>query len=267
MDDNEPFSSVTSIKDLQSCKCKLIGKYSEYSDLKKKAATTSHTVFINRFIQCKNAYAVVGSKSYRKADMSIPANTIRQLRNSLFISVISIRHILGFRSKYIGTNSNGNSQARRSPHFSTTKRLCNAKVTGPIIAWLTKQLFIYALIQSFKLKSSTYLTEPSPNKQCCLIASFRGKNYLQINAFLASGGKVERNLEALQMKTIISLGGGAIEETPSSIKGLGRSHHTEQWQERWLTRRNKAGLLGRQHQFIHWSSAAEIGWSSAEKVK
>ena len=36
------------------------------------------------------------------------------------------------------------------------------------------------------------------------------KNYLQMNAFLASGGGVERNLEALQMKTTASLGGGAI---------------------------------------------------------
>ena len=39
------------------------------------------------------------------------------------------------------------------------------------------------------------------------------KDYLQINAFLAGGGRVERNLEALQMKAIASLGGGAIGET------------------------------------------------------
>ena len=67
------------------------------------------------------------------------------------------------------------------------------------------------------------------------------KNYLQINAFLASGGEVERNLEALQMKATTSLGGRAIGRTFSSInKSLSRSDHTEQWQERWPTGHNKA---------------------------
>ena len=67
------------------------------------------------------------------------------------------------------------------------------------------------------------------------------KGYLQINAFLASGGGVERNLEALQMKATASLGGGAIGGTLSSInKSLGGSHRAEQWQERWLTGRSQA---------------------------
>ena len=58
------------------------------------------------------------------------------------------------------------------------------------------------------------------------------KDYLQINAFLASGGGVERNLEALQMKATASLGGGAIGLTLSSInKSLGGSHCAEQWRE------------------------------------
>ena len=67
------------------------------------------------------------------------------------------------------------------------------------------------------------------------------KDYLQINAFLASGGGVERNLEALQIKATASLGGGAIGETLSSInESLGGSHHAEQWQEGWPTGRSKA---------------------------
>ena len=67
------------------------------------------------------------------------------------------------------------------------------------------------------------------------------KDYLQINAFLANGGGVERNLEALQMKATTSLGGGAIGETLSSInESLGGSHRAEQWQKRWPTGRNKA---------------------------
>ena len=67
------------------------------------------------------------------------------------------------------------------------------------------------------------------------------KDYLQINAFLASGGGVERNLEALQMKAIASLDGGAIGGTISSInKNLSGSHLPEQWQKRWPTGRNEA---------------------------
>ena len=67
------------------------------------------------------------------------------------------------------------------------------------------------------------------------------KDYLQINAFLASGGGVERNLEALQMKATASLGGGAIGRTLSSInESLGGSHRAEQWQEGWPTGRSKA---------------------------
>ena len=63
------------------------------------------------------------------------------------------------------------------------------------------------------------------------------KDYLQINAFLASGGRVERNLEALQMKATASLGGGAIGGTLSSInKSLDGSHHREQWREIGLPR-------------------------------
>ena len=66
------------------------------------------------------------------------------------------------------------------------------------------------------------------------------KDYLQINAFLASGGGVERNLEALQMKATASLGGRAIGGTLSSInESLGGSQRAEQWQEGWLTGRSK----------------------------
>ena len=55
------------------------------------------------------------------------------------------------------------------------------------------------------------------------------KDYLQINAFLASGGGVERNLKALQVKAITSLGGGAIGKNLNSInESLGGSHRAEQ---------------------------------------
>ena len=58
------------------------------------------------------------------------------------------------------------------------------------------------------------------------------KNYLQINAFLASGSRMERNLESLQIKATASLGGGAIGGTLSCInESLGGSHRAEQWRE------------------------------------
>ena len=67
------------------------------------------------------------------------------------------------------------------------------------------------------------------------------KDYLRSNAFLSSGGGVERNLESLQMKATTSLGGGAIGGTHSSInESLGGSHRAKQWQEGWPTRRSKA---------------------------
>ena len=54
------------------------------------------------------------------------------------------------------------------------------------------------------------------------------KDYLQINAFLASSGGVEKNLEALKMKATTSFGGNAIGETLNSInKSLGGSHCTK----------------------------------------
>ena len=58
------------------------------------------------------------------------------------------------------------------------------------------------------------------------------KDYLQINTFLASDGRVEKNLEALQIKATTSFCGGAIKVTLSSInKNLGGSYCAEQWQE------------------------------------
>ena len=66
------------------------------------------------------------------------------------------------------------------------------------------------------------------------------KNYLQINAFLASGGEVEWNFEALQMKATASLGDEGIGGTLSSInKSFGGSHRAKQWQEIGLPRRSQ----------------------------
>ena len=61
------------------------------------------------------------------------------------------------------------------------------------------------------------LTKPLPNKQCHLIASSQRKKYLQINAFLASGSRIEKNLETLQMKAIASFDGRMIKGTLSFI--------------------------------------------------
>ena len=70
---------------------------------------------------------------------------------------------------------------------------------------------------------------------------FAKEDYLQINAFIASGGRVEKNLKALQMKATTSLGGGAIGRTLSSInESVGESHRAEQWQGRWPAGRSKA---------------------------
>ena len=100
---------------------------------------------------------------------------------------------------------------------------------GSIITWLTQRLLIYVPIQLFKPRSSTYFTEPFPNKQYCLIANSGKKNYLQINAFLASSGGEEKNLEILQMKAITSFDDGEIGKTFSSInKSLGGSHRAKQ---------------------------------------
>ena len=66
------------------------------------------------------------------------------------------------------------------------------------------------------------------------------KEYLQINAFLASGGGLERHLKVLQIKATASLGAGAIGGTLSSInKSLGRSYRAEQWQEIGLPGRSR----------------------------
>ena len=51
------------------------------------------------------------------------------------------------------------------------------------------------------------------------------KDCLQINAFLASGGRVEKNLKVLLMKATESLDDGAREGILSSInESLGGSH-------------------------------------------
>ena len=58
------------------------------------------------------------------------------------------------------------------------------------------KFIIFISSQFIKLKSSTHFTEPLSNKKCSLIASSQ-KDYLQINAFLASGDKIKSNLKAL----------------------------------------------------------------------
>ena len=87
------------------------------------------------------------------------------------------------------------------------------------------QLLIFVLVQPIKLRDFTPFTKLSPNKKCCLIASLQGKNYLQINVFLASGGRVEKNLKTLLIITTESLGSRAREKILSSIdKSFNGSH-------------------------------------------
>ena len=70
-----------------------------------------------------------------------------------------------------------------------------------------------------------HFTELLPNKQCCLIASLQGKDYLQINAFLAGGSRVKRNLKTLLIKATKSFSGKAGGEILNSInKSLDGSH-------------------------------------------
>ena len=61
------------------------------------------------------------------------------------------------------------------------------------------RLLIFVLTQPIKLRSFTRFTKRLSNKYCCLIASLQ-KDYLQINAFLASSDRVEKNLKVLQIK-------------------------------------------------------------------
>ena len=72
---------------------------------------------------------------------------------------------------------------------------CNVKVTRHAITWLINLIYSTTLLYLisnqlalFEEKSPTYLKNTS-----CL------GNYLQINAFLASSGRVEKNF--LQLKT------------------------------------------------------------------
>ena len=91
------------------------------------------------------------------------------------------------------------------------------------------------------------------------------KDSLQINAFLASGGRVERNLKALQMKATTSLGGGAIGGNLSFINvSLSGSNYAEQWQEEWPTGRSKIWLSEGQHQLHPFDPSLTMPWSSKE---
>ena len=105
---------------------------------------------------------------------------------------------------------------------------CNAKVTGPTITWpiyATSHLCINSTSQTKKF----YASYKAVAKQAVsLNCQFAKKDYLQINASLASGGRVQRNLKALQMKATANLVGGAIEETFNSInESFDGSHRGE----------------------------------------
>ena len=103
---------------------------------------------------------------------------------------------------------------------------------GPTITWPTYAT-LYLCIDSTSQTKKFYASYRAVVKQAVsLDCQLAKKNYLQITAFLASGGGVERNLEALQMKATVSLSGKAIGGIFSSInESLIESHRAEQWQE------------------------------------
>ena len=109
---------------------------------------------------------------------------------------------------------------------------CNAKVTGLTITWptyATPHLRIDSTSQTKKFYASYGAVAKQAVSLDCQLAK---KDYLQINAFLASGDGVEMNLEALQMKATANFSGRAIEETLNSInESLVGSHYAEQWRE------------------------------------
>ena len=103
---------------------------------------------------------------------------------------------------------------------------------GPTITWpiyATPHLCINSTSQTKKFYTSYRAVVKQAVSLDCQLAK---KEYLQINAFLTSGGGVEKNLEALQMKATTSFGGRAIGGTLSSInESLDGSHRAEQWRE------------------------------------
>ena len=63
------------------------------------------------------------------------------------------------------------------------------------------------------------------NKQYCLITILQEKNYLQIHGFLTIGGRVEKNLKGLLIKSTKSLAGKVKEKILSFInESFGGSH-------------------------------------------
>ena len=137
------------------------------------------------------------------------------------------------------------------------KSNCNVEITGPIITWptyATPHLRIASTSQTKKF----YAFYRAVGKETVLFdCQLVKKDYLQINAFLASDGEVEKNLEALQMKATTSLGGGAIGGTLSSInESLGGSHRAEQWREIGLPGRSRPDSrdvnISFTHLILHW---------------
>ena len=116
---------------------------------------------------------------------------------------------------------------------------CNAKVTVSIIMWPTYTT-PHLCIDSTSQTKKFYASYGAVAKQAMLLdCQLAKKDYLQINAFLAIGGGVERNLDALQMKATASLGDGAIGGTLSSInESLGGTHRAEEWRKIVLPERS-----------------------------
>ena len=90
------------------------------------------------------------------------------------------------------------------------------------------RLLIFVSIQTIKIKKFYAPYRAVAKQPVSFDCQLAKKDYLQINTFLASGGKGERNLESLQMKATASFSSGAIGRTLGSInENLGGSHRAK----------------------------------------
>ena len=142
---------------------------------------------------------------------------------------------------------------------------CNTKVTGPIITWPTYATFHLCINSTFQTKKFYVFYRAIAKQAVSFNCQLAKKNYLQINAFLANVGRLEKNFEALLVKATESLSGGVREEILSSInKHLGGSHSVVArdcfaWTQ-------PAWILVRQPQLVCWSSIAAVQFPSSRVI-
>ena len=117
---------------------------------------------------------------------------------------------------------------------------------GPTITWPTYATPHFCINLIFETKKF-YASYRAVAKQAVLLdCQLAKKDYLQINTFLASGSRVEKNLKALLIKAIKSLGGRARGKILSFInESLGGSYSIVA--RDWIAWTQPAWLSERQH--------------------